>query len=107
MGLVSCVERILEHQPIELEGQERRSREAANLEATYADRIGQPFPLPGEFDARRAARGYRCRPGADRHGGSVGPAGPGPPRSGTSPQVMLSTFVRLDTSRPILQTTGE
>ena len=54
MGLISRLEHILDRFELDLQGQERQAREAATRLAGYEDRLGEPFPLQAELDAKQS-----------------------------------------------------
>src|SRR5208337_2912834 len=53
-GLIARIEHILEHIPLALREHERLAADAARRLAEYEQRLGQPFALQGELDAKRA-----------------------------------------------------
>ncbi|MGH7120176.1 MAG: helicase-related protein, partial [Acetobacteraceae bacterium] len=55
MGLISRLEHILDHFELDLQEQVRRTKEAAIRRAGYEERLGEPFPLQAELEAKAAA----------------------------------------------------
>lgn len=53
-GLIARLEHILDHFEADLHEQERRAREATQRLEGYEQRLGQPFPLQAELDAKLA-----------------------------------------------------
>ena len=51
-GLIARLEHILDHFELDLQEQERRARDAAQRVTDYETRLGQPFPLQAELDAK-------------------------------------------------------
>lgn len=54
-GLIARLEHLLDRMPQDLAEQERKAADAERRLAGYRDRLGQPFELQAELDARRAA----------------------------------------------------
>jgi N12 class adenine-specific DNA methylase/adenine-specific DNA methylase len=54
LGLIARIERLLEKMPQELQDEERKAEEAEHRLLGYQDRVGQPFAMQSELDAKLA-----------------------------------------------------
>jgi hypothetical protein len=54
LGLIARIERLLEKMPQELRDEERKAEEAEHRLLGYQDRVGQPFAMQSELDAKLA-----------------------------------------------------